>query len=80
VLTAEQRTAVEDLRHDITQTRGKLRNVQLELRRDISALETRLRLFNIVLVPAILALVAIGLGFARRQRRARARATAGARA
>ena len=74
VLTAEQRGAVEDLRRDITDTRGKLRNVQLELRRDISGLESRLRLFDIVLVPAILALVAIVLGIARRQRRARARA------
>ena len=73
VLTAEQRGAVEDLRRDINDTRGKLRNVQLELRRDISGLESRLRLFDIVLVPAILALVAIILGIARRQRRARAR-------
>jgi ABC-type uncharacterized transport system involved in gliding motility auxiliary subunit len=48
--------------------------VQLELRRDIRALETQLRLFNIVLVPAVLALLAIVLGLARRQRRARARA------
>jgi ABC-type uncharacterized transport system involved in gliding motility auxiliary subunit len=78
VLTAEQRAAVEDLRRDIAATRGKLRNVQLELRRDISGLENRLRLFNIVLVPALLALVAIGLGLARRQRRARARGTTGA--
>jgi ABC-type uncharacterized transport system involved in gliding motility auxiliary subunit len=80
LLTADQRSAVEDLRRDITQTRGKLRNVQLELRRDISSLESNLRLFNIVLVPAILTIVAIFLGIARRQRRARARASAGARA
>jgi ABC-type uncharacterized transport system involved in gliding motility auxiliary subunit len=74
VLTAEQRAAVDDLRRDIGQTRAQLRNVQLELRRDISGLETRLRLFDIVLVPAILAILAIALGIARRQRRARARA------
>jgi ABC-type uncharacterized transport system involved in gliding motility auxiliary subunit len=80
VLTADQRSAVEDLRRDIAQTRGKLRNVQLELRRDISGLQSNLRLFNIVLVPAILAIVAIGLGLARRQRRNRARASAGSRA
>jgi ABC-type uncharacterized transport system involved in gliding motility auxiliary subunit len=80
ILTADQRSAVEDLRRDITQTRGKLRNVQLELRRDISSLESNLRLFNIVLVPAILTIVAIFLGIARRQRRARARSSAGARA
>jgi len=74
VVSTEQRAAIDDLRRDVSDTRGRLRGVQLELRRDIGALETRLRLFDIVLVPAILALVAVGLGLARRQRRARARA------
>jgi ABC-type uncharacterized transport system involved in gliding motility auxiliary subunit len=73
VITPEQRTAIEDLRRDITDTRGKLRNVQLDLRREISALETELQLFNIALVPAILAIVAIGFGIVRRRQRARAR-------
>ncbi len=38
--------------------------MQLELRRDISRLQTELRLFDIVLVPAMLAILAIGLGIA----------------
>ena len=74
VITEQQRTAIDDLRKDVAETRGKLRNVQLELRRDISKLETQLRIFNIVLVPALLTALAIALGFLRGQRRARARA------
>jgi ABC-type uncharacterized transport system involved in gliding motility auxiliary subunit len=73
VITEQQRTAIDDLRRDMVATRGKLRTVQFDLRRDISALETRLRLFNIVLVPALLTLLAIGIGLFRRRRRARAR-------
>jgi ABC-type uncharacterized transport system involved in gliding motility auxiliary subunit len=74
VITEQQRAAIDDLRRDITETRGKLRNVQLELRRDISRLQTELRLFDIAMVPAVLAVLAIVLGLVRRQRRARARA------
>jgi len=48
--------------------------VQYNLNRDISRLETELRIFNIVLVPALLAIVAIVLSIMRRRRRARARA------
>ena len=74
VISTEQRAAIDALRHDITTTRSRLRGVQLELRQEIGALQNRLRLFDIVLVPGILALVAIFLGFARNRRRARARA------
>jgi ABC-type uncharacterized transport system involved in gliding motility auxiliary subunit len=74
VITAEQRAAIDGLQADIVQTRTRLRAVQFDLRRDIDRLEMRLRLFDIVLVPAVLALLAIVLGLARRRRRARARA------
>ncbi len=74
VISEQQRETIDALRRDIADTRGKLRNVQLELRRDIRTLETQLRLFNIALVPAVLTLLALVLGLARRQRRARARA------
>jgi ABC-type uncharacterized transport system involved in gliding motility auxiliary subunit len=73
VISEQQRTAIDELRRDALATRSKLRLVQLDLRREVNALETDLRLFNIVLVPALLALLAIGLGIARRSRRARAR-------
>jgi ABC-type uncharacterized transport system involved in gliding motility auxiliary subunit len=72
VITPEQRGAIDAARQDILATRQKLRAVQFELNRDIARLETELRLFDIVLVPALLTILAIGLGVVRRQRRARA--------
>ena len=74
VISEQQRGAIDDLRRDVAGTRGKLRLVQLELRRDISRLQTNLRLFDILMVPALLTLLAIGLGVVRRRSRARARA------
>ncbi|MBN8901754.1 MAG: ABC transporter, partial [Rhodospirillales bacterium] len=74
VITPEQRAAIDAARKDIVDTRQKLRAVQLELNRDISRPRTELQVFDIVLVPAVLAVVAIGLGVVRRRRRARARA------
>ena len=74
VITPEQRAAIDAARMDIVDTRKKLRAVQLELNRDISRLETSLRIFNIVMVPAVLTVVAIVLGLIQRNRRARARA------
>ena len=74
VITPEQRAAIDAARMDIVDTRKKLRAVPLELNRDISRLETSLRIFNIVMVPAVLTVVAIVLGLIQRNRRARARA------
>lgn len=73
VITPEQRTAIDAARQDILQTRQKLRAVQFELNRGIAELENELRLFDIVLVPAVLTILAIGLGIVRSRRRARAR-------
>lgn len=73
VITPEQRAEIERAREQIAATRRELRAVQLELRRDIEALETTLRLLNIVLVPALLVVFAIGLAWARARRRAAAR-------
>ena len=74
VITPDQRAAIDAARKDIVDTRQQLRAVQYDLNRDISHLETMLRVFNIVLVPALLAILAIVLGLVRRSRRARARA------
>jgi ABC-type uncharacterized transport system involved in gliding motility auxiliary subunit len=73
VITPEQRVAIDAARQDIIETRQKLRAVQLELNRDISHLETGLRVFTIVLVPALLTLLAVGMGILQRRRRARVR-------
>jgi ABC-type uncharacterized transport system involved in gliding motility auxiliary subunit len=74
VITPQQRAAIDAARKDIVDTRQQLRAVQFDLNRNISSLQTELRLFNIVLVPALLAIAAIVLGVMRNRRRARARA------
>lgn len=69
VLTPEQARAIEEARSDIVRTRGELRTVQRDLRRDIEALETNLRIANIAAVPLLVGLFAVGLGAWRAQRR-----------
>lgn len=73
VVTPEQTQAIAAARQEILATREQLRQVEFDLNRNIAHLETVLRLFCIVLVPAILVLLAIGLGMVRRRRRAVAR-------
>jgi ABC-type uncharacterized transport system involved in gliding motility auxiliary subunit len=74
VITPEQRQAIDAARQDVLETRQKLRAVQLELNRDITRLEDEMRIFTIVLVPAVLTVLAIAMGVVQRRRRARARA------
>jgi ABC-type uncharacterized transport system involved in gliding motility auxiliary subunit len=76
VITPEQRLAIDAARKDILDTRKKLRDVQLELNREISSLETWLRVVNIILVPAALTVLAIALALIQRTRRSRARSSA----
>jgi ABC-type uncharacterized transport system involved in gliding motility auxiliary subunit len=76
VITPEQRQAIDLARKDIVDTRKKLRDVQLELNREISSLGTWLRIVNIAAVPAVLTVLAIILALIQRARRARARSTA----
>jgi ABC-type uncharacterized transport system involved in gliding motility auxiliary subunit len=73
VITPAQRAAIDAARKDIVDTREKLRAVQYDLNRNISHLENELRVFDIVAVPAVLTIVAIGLAALRRRQRARAR-------
>jgi ABC-type uncharacterized transport system involved in gliding motility auxiliary subunit len=74
VITPEQRKAIDAARLEIVETRAKLRAVQLELNRDIARLQTELLIFNVVLIPVLVTLGAIGLATVRRRRRMRARA------
>jgi ABC-type uncharacterized transport system involved in gliding motility auxiliary subunit len=74
VITPAQRDAIDRAQRDIVQTRSQLRAVQLELNRDIARLQTELLLFNVVLVPVLVAVGAIGLALVRRRRRRAARA------
>jgi ABC-type uncharacterized transport system involved in gliding motility auxiliary subunit len=71
-LNEAQRAAVDGLKADLLTTRTRLRTVQLDLRRDISRLQTELRIFNIALVPAGLLVLAGLLAIWRSGRRRRA--------
>jgi ABC-type uncharacterized transport system involved in gliding motility auxiliary subunit len=73
VISPGQRDAIDAARQDVLRTRQKLRAVQLELNRDISTLAGEMRVFTILLVPALLTVLAIGMGIVQRRRRARAR-------
>jgi ABC-type uncharacterized transport system involved in gliding motility auxiliary subunit len=73
-VTPEQRAAIESARQDIVNTRRQLRAVQLDLKREIDGLQTELRVFDIILVPTVLTVLAIVLGVLRNRRRALARA------
>jgi ABC-type uncharacterized transport system involved in gliding motility auxiliary subunit len=75
VITPEQRVAIDAARKDILDTRKQLRDVQLNLNREISSLQTSLLVANVALVPAALTIVAIGLAMLQRARRARARSS-----
>jgi ABC-type uncharacterized transport system involved in gliding motility auxiliary subunit len=71
-----QRQALDALKADLLATRGQLRAVQLELRRDIARLETAVRLIDIALIPAILLVLSILLALWRQLHRGRAGARA----
>jgi len=74
VLTAEQKQALEadmvSFRDDLLTIRKELRDVQLNLRKDIESLDTWLRFLNITLMPLLVGLFAIVLGVARRRKAA----------
>jgi ABC-type uncharacterized transport system involved in gliding motility auxiliary subunit len=75
VITPEQRLAIDAARKDIIDTRKKLRDVQLQLNREISSLGTWLLIVNVALVPAALTILAIVLALIQRARRSRARSS-----
>lgn len=69
VLTPEQQREVDDLNRVLVEKRRELREVQRNLRKDIAALETRLKLINTGLVPVLLCVFAFALGGYRAVRR-----------
>ncbi|MCP5431714.1 MAG: GldG family protein [Alphaproteobacteria bacterium] len=70
VLTAAQRQEIARFREELIRARGELRGVQRSLRADIETLGAWLKFVNIVLVPLIVALVALALFYMRHRRRA----------
>jgi len=71
-LAPEQQAAIEGFKRQLAETRSALRDVQHNLRKEVDALGALLTFVNIWLVPALVAIFAVGLALLRRRRRARA--------
>lgn len=76
VLTPEQEAELARFQQERTRVRKELRDVRRSLDVEIERLGTRLKVLNIALVPALLAIGAILLAFARRRRLRAGRAAA----
>ncbi|TAH39971.1 MAG: hypothetical protein EYC70_00040 [Planctomycetota bacterium] len=69
VLSPEQRAEIRKLQEDEVRLQRELRNVQLELNKDIDRLGRTMKVINIALIPALVCLAAVGLGLGRGRRR-----------
>ncbi|WP_416899598.1 MAG: Gldg family protein [Minwuia sp.] len=69
LLSSEEQEAIETFQNQMLETRRDLRAVQHSLRSDIEALQSRVQLANLALMPALVLLFAIGIALYRRQRR-----------
>lgn len=69
ILSPEQREEIERLNRELVEARRQLRLVQHGLRKDVEALERRIKIINIGAVPAAVALGAVALGAVRWARR-----------
>lgn len=67
-LTPEQEAEIQRFQDEKLRIRRELRNVQHQLNRDIDALDFRLKVINIALVPALIALLGVGVAWAKRRR------------
>jgi ABC-type uncharacterized transport system involved in gliding motility auxiliary subunit len=76
VLSPEQEAELERFQHERVRIRKDLRDVRRSLDVEIERLGTRLKLLNIALVPALIAIGALLLWIARRQRLRAGRAAA----
>ena len=68
VLSPEQQAEIAKFRVRVLEIRQELRQVQLNLRRDIDNLDARLKVLNIAAVPAAVAILALLVAFVRRNR------------
>ena len=71
-ISPAQQSEIERFRHELTETRAKIREVQRNLRASVDQLGSLLSFMNIALVPLLVAAFAIVLALLRRRRRARA--------
>ena len=65
ILSEEQEEQISAFRAEQVQTRRRLREVKRDLRAEIDALGTRLKLLNIFLIPAILAALTLSVRMGR---------------
>ena len=66
-LTEGERVELARLREDIIDTRSRLRQIERDFRREIDALEFKLRLFTILGGPLLIGLIGLALFFRKRQ-------------
>ncbi|HSR54794.1 MAG TPA: Gldg family protein [Alphaproteobacteria bacterium] len=69
ILSPEQIKEINKFKGELLTIRKQLRDVQLGLRKDIEELEGELWVYNIGLIPVLVALAAVILGLARTRRR-----------
>ncbi len=69
ILSQKQIKEINKFKGELLTIRKQLRDVQLGLRKDIEELEGRLWVYNIGLIPVLVALAAVFLGLARTRRR-----------
>ncbi len=69
VLSPEQQAEIKKFRARVLEIRQELREVQLNLRRDIDDLDSNLKIINIAGMPAIVALFALLVALLRRNRK-----------
>ena len=69
VLSPAQQEEIEKFKSELLKIRRDLRGVQLDLRKDISSLQSRLWFFNMAAIPLLVALAAMGLSLLRVRRR-----------
>ncbi len=73
LLNSEQQQEIAEHQTMVHKTQQKLREVQGNLRKDIDALDTQMKFFNIGLVPLIVALLAVITGWMRIRKRTQGR-------
>ncbi len=70
-LNEDQLALIDEFRARQVEIRQELRAVQRNLRQDIEALQSTLRWLNLLTIPVVIAMIAIGLALYRRHRRNR---------
>jgi ABC-type uncharacterized transport system involved in gliding motility auxiliary subunit len=69
VLSPAQQEEIEKFKAELLKIRRDLRGVQLELRKDIASLQSRLWFFDMAAIPLLVSFIAVGLGMLRIRRR-----------